>query len=159
MGPHSKARGPRRVIPLLSVLPLPLSAAENREDILKTNARALPPDEPCSRSMHVKMHKRKQPVGCVAETGDRWDIPLTPFGNLQLDSGSAIPSWGGPLPIPITNLDRRRYAWPLRACLRGSLKPSLRPLLWQVALETWTSSSTLELGACCVSAHDNPVVL
>ncbi len=93
------------------------------------------------------------------------DIPLAPFGNLQLDSGSAIPSWGGPLPIPITNLDRRRYAWPLRACLRGSLKPSLRPLLWQVALETWTSSSTLEsLGLVAfqptttLSCYSSPVI-
>jgi hypothetical protein len=64
-------RRPGVLVALLSAFPLPLSAAEKRQEILETNGRARPLDEPCSRSMHVKMHKRKQPVGSVAEMGDR----------------------------------------------------------------------------------------
>ena len=140
--------GSRRVNPLLSVLPLPLSAAGNSEEILETNARALPPDEPCSRSMHVKMHKRKQPSGMRRRDGRPLDIPLASFGNLQLDSGSAIPSWGGPLLCTRTHHQSR----PSQKCLavgnKVAGKPDLRSLLWQAGLpDTWTSSSTLGLGA------------
>lgn len=69
--------------------------------ILETNGRAFSPDEPCSRCLHVEMHKRKQPVGCITEMGDRWMNPHARLGNLQAASGSAIPRRDDPRPIAI----------------------------------------------------------
>lgn len=78
---------------------VPQSAAENRQEILETNDRALSPDEPCSRSMHVKMHKRKQPVGCTTEVGPPLHLSPYPFGQLANTLWLRIPCWAEPRPI------------------------------------------------------------
>jgi hypothetical protein len=87
------------------------------------------PDEPCSRSLHVEMRKRKQPVGCITEMGYRW-MPPSAFGHLQCsrDSGSAIPPRDGPDP--------------------SSRSPTGYP-------PKCTSSPWRDIGAYCVSANGN----